>query len=609
MTRLKLAARPRHLRTLLRDTSRKNVAGHDDEGDVYDLCVVGAGPVGVQSALSAATTFQKRVILVDAPRASGMHMNEATGEDLSLGSPTGLFSKALRDSSKTIRVSSLRGVGLGETSIWNEIVGNCVDLSTQNAQDTRRSLVSAGVSFVRGFGTFQASTKNSRRSDNASENIVEMTAKQDGGQGRHITISARNILIATGSKPFRPSNIPFDGVRLFDSDSINTLSFLPKSIAITGSGIIAIEYAKIFRNLGSDVTLIIRANSPCDALTKIGLDKDVAAALVSDLVQSGIKIQRGAQVKQFLVPEAAGDGTEHIGRLRQPIRLLLEARDGGSLPTGREDEISCDAYLAAVGRLSNSEKLGLDTAGIDVDKYGGIHVDNRLQTTCPNVYAAGDVVGHPFLASTGVAQGNAAVVAMFATKSSKIPRQLKCNPDNPRRCVCGTCQSGASFDPSSLVSNPSAFPTGIWSSPEAAFYGWNVQQAIDGGLDAGESKALYSECLRGRVFSPYGLLKLVFEKPAGRILGVHICGDDACELIHYGMELVKARRTIKDLTASLYSAITYHEMYRIAAQAALDRAGTRKRREAQPTQVWRQRPRVCSQESSTHPLTTSGILP
>lgn len=159
------------------------------------------------------------------------------------------------------------------------------------------------------------------------------------------------------------------------------------------------------------------------------------------------------------------------------------------------------------------------------------------------------------------------------------------------RPICSSSEDGGvqgtvgpTFDPKSLATNPFAFPTGIWSSPEAAYYGYTKQQAIELGIDAGEGVALYSECLRGLVFNPNGLLKLVHDKgDSGRIIGVHICGDDACELIHYGMELVKARRTVGDVTNELYSAVTYHEMYRIAARAAIDVKGARKRRAAAGT--------------------------
>jgi len=543
----------------------------------YDLAVVGAGVVGVQAAILASQApLCKKVVLVDAPAAAGKLM-DAEGQDLSLGAPTGLFSKALRDTSKRIKVSTLRGMGLREDSVWNEIIGSCVDLASSNAQDMQRQLEMAGVNYVQGFASFPDS-------GGTHSLIVAHGGEGGGGNGGSVesmeTISANKILIATGSKPFRPGGIPFDGKRIFDSDTINSLGYLPKSIAITGSGIIAVEFAKIFRNLGADVTMIIRDQVPRNALMKIGLDKDVSATLVADLVRSGIKIERGAQVKSFDVPKIE----------TAPLRINLEAKGGGPLPRGHNTEIKCDAYLAAVGRKPNTENLNLASAGIQVDDYGGIMVDSKLQASTTksgadkNVYAAGDVLGRPFLASTGVAQAIAAVASMFqnetAASNGTVTTTPECHPDDVSCVTDGIAASGASFDPASLASNPFAFPTGVWSSPEAAYYGLSSQQASEMGINAGEAMALYSECLRGRVFSPNGLLKLVFEKPAGRILGVHICGEDACELIHYGMELVKGRRTVMELTSSLYSAVTFHEMYRIAAQAALDEAGARKRRAA-----------------------------
>lgn len=535
----------------------------------FDLAVIGAGPVGVSAALLAARApHNKKVILIDAPRASGALMNEETGEDLSIGGPTGLFSKALRDTGKRISVSSLKGMGLRDDSVWNEIVTSCVELASFNARDTIRQLEYAGVTYVQGNAAF-ADSGGSSLFVTSSENSIT-------------TLNADKILVATGSTPFRPGGIPFDGKRVFDSDSINTLSYLPKSVAITGSGIIAIEFAKIFKNLGSDVTLIIRDKIPRNALMKIGLDKDIAATLVADLARSGIKVERGAQVKKFHVPRKNDNA---------PIQLELEAKGGGERPTGATTTLKCDIYLAAVGRKPNTASLNLLAAGIQADSYGGIETDMNLKSTASggNVYAAGDVLGRPFLASTGMAQGVAAIQSMFAEEL--VPKQDDDNDDAEKPAEEGStddgvcevgelCMAGENFDPKSLASNPFAFPVGVWSSPEASYYGLSTQQCEEMGIEAGEGVALYAECLRGLVFSPNGLLKLVFDKSNGRIMGVHICGDDACELIHYGMELIKSKRTINDVLSNLYSAVTFHEMYKIAALAAVDEAGARKRRAA-----------------------------
>jgi len=547
-------------------TSSSSSSNDDESLFEYDLAVVGGGVVGVQAALVAASGFySKRVCLIDAPREAGVLM-AGDGEDLSIGAPTGLFSKALRDTSKRIKVSTLRGMGLREDSIWNEIINSCVDLASSNAQDIRRQMEENGVDYIEGLASFPDHDSDDHGGDTHSLRVVKRNV--DGTDEQVRIVTSDKILVATGSTPFRQSGIPFDGKRIFDSDSINQLDFLPKSIAITGSGIIAVEFAKIFRNLGVDVTMIIRDKSPRNALMKIGLDKDVAATLVADMVRSGIKIERNAQVGAFIMDDK---------NPRAPITISIEAKGGGPRPAGAPEEIRVNCYLAAVGRKPNTSKLNLEAAGIDVDEYGGIVVDSRLCTNAKgdNVFAAGDVLGRPFLASTGTAQGIASINSMFSRSE-----QPMCDADDPTCVESGASQAGASFDPASLAANPFAVPSGIWSTPEAAYFGLSLQQAQEVGIDAGEGIALYSECLRGRVFSPNGLLKIVFEKPAGRILGVHICGDDACELIHYGMELVNGRRTVQDLTTRLFAAVTFHEMYRLAAEDGIDPALGRKRRAA-----------------------------
>ena len=208
------------------------ISPNDIPDSPYDLCVIGAGPVGVSAALQAAR-LSKSVVLVDAPRASGALMNEATGEDLSIGGPTGLFSKALRDAGKKISVSSLKGMGLRDESVWNEVVTTCVELASYNARDTVRQLEYAGVTYCQGLAQF---------TDSGGTDSLFVTSEDNSVS----TVNAKNILIATGSTPFRPGGIPFDGRRVFDSDSINTLGYLPKSVAITGSGIIAIGALRRF---------------------------------------------------------------------------------------------------------------------------------------------------------------------------------------------------------------------------------------------------------------------------------------------------------------------------------------------------------------------------
>jgi NAD(P) transhydrogenase len=280
--------------------------------------------------VAAQAPYCKNVVLIDSPTASGRLM--AGSQDLSIGAPTGLFSKALRDTSKRINVATLRGMGLREDSVWNEIISNCVELAASNANDIVRQLEAAGVEYKQGFCSFADDDYKGSRGSSAPSTRPHSLFITNGDKIQ--TVMATKVLVATGSKPFRPSGIPFDGVRIFDSDSINSMGFLPRSIAITGSGIIAVEFAKIFRNLGAHVTLIIRDNVPRNALMKIGLDKDVAATLVADLVRSGIKIERGKQVQRFEVPDQP----------RAPIKIFLEPVSGAT--NSDIVELKCDAYIA-----------------------------------------------------------------------------------------------------------------------------------------------------------------------------------------------------------------------------------------------------------------------
>jgi len=591
-----------------RKATTTNIDDSDEATNCFDLVVIGAGPVGVKAAILAATQYlnatseQSSVGLIDsAPPCSSAGNN--------LGNPTGLFSKALRDCSKNIQVDSLRGMGLRDDSIWNEIRNSCVDLTKFNSDDTMKQLglYNNRIQYLQGFASFQ---------ENNDEKLLKLNILQKKPSTSSVeketttiqTITTKNVLLATGSKPFRPSNIPFDDFdgerRIFDSDTINTLSYLPTSLAITGSGIIAIEYAKIFNSLGVDVTLIIRDINPRGALMKIGLDVDIAASLVADLIRSGIKIIRGTEAISFDVPTSSSSGSTSSLNRRKPITLKLKAsassrRQRNSSSQQSEDEnssnptkeLKCDAYLAAVGRTPNTAKLNLQAANIQVDDYGGLIVDDTLCTTAKgrNVYGAGDVLGRPFLASTGVAQAVAALQAMFDPSCSTNDDKRTSTAaykENDESCVetsvLTKLGSGTMYyNPKSLESNPFAFPIGIWSSPEVAYYGLSKNQATTkfGIPKVGEGVALYSQCLRGLVFHPNGVLKLVYDKTTQIIIGVHICGDDACELIHYGMELVKSQRTIQSVANEfMFSAVTYHEMYRIAALAAMDEIGSRQRR-------------------------------
>ncbi|KAJ8605392.1 hypothetical protein CTAYLR_002414 [Chrysophaeum taylorii] len=466
--------------------------------ETYDVIVLGGGPVGARAAQRAGE-LGKRALVADGSSTS----------ETSFGGPTGLFSKALRDTAKRVSVEAYRSLGMDDESIFTQIRNECRRLATTNAEAMRRECVSTGVEIVGGPAELV---------DRGVDKTVRVRVGDTEYKGRN--------------------DVPFDGVRIFDSDSINGISFLPRSIAISGSGIVAVEYAKIFRKLGSSVTMVIRGDSPKQALQKAGIDSDIVSVLVSDLSRSGVTFERSSVCAGFECPPRTSS------RKRQPLKIRVERNDGG-----HHQILKVDAFLAAIGRRPNAPK-GIERVGVKADTYGNVVVDGDLRAA-GNVFAAGDVLGRPFLASTGVAQGLQAIDVMFDT----------------REASGAASNVGANFDPESLEANPFAFPVGIWSSPEVAWFGYTKLQAEQRGIRVVEGMALYKEVLRGIVFSPDGLLKLIVDAPTGVVVGVHIVGSDACEIIHYGMELVRARRTIADILEATYSAVTFHELYQVAARA------------------------------------------
>jgi len=332
----------------------------------YDLAVIGGGPTGVQAALKAAY-MGKRVLLIDAPKGG----NDAESNPF-LGGPTGLFSKALRDVGKQLNVSLLRNMQIHEETIWMQVQAMCTELALSNALHSVSQLRDFGVSLLTGWAT----VKGSKRISVRVEDI-----------GEALEVSAENILIATGSSAMVPSSLP-RLERVFDSDTINGLSFLPKSIVIQGGGIIALEYAKIFVGLTTSVTVLIRGDAVKGLVSK-GLDPDVARMLIQDLQDSGIGVMTGTTIKEVKAAEGPGGA------------IVISVSQNGEercLPP-------VDALLVALGRKPNTKGFGLEEAGVRLDeRSAAVAVDSRLQTSVPFIYAAGDVLGAPLLASTGVEQ-------------------------------------------------------------------------------------------------------------------------------------------------------------------------------------------------------------
>ena len=490
------------------------VVSADNLNKLYDLVVIGGGPAGVAGAIKAAQ-MGRRAILIDKPKFdAGVLPN---GLDLFFGGPTGLFSKALRDSAKNTNVAAMRAQHMDSDVIWKQITNSIVGLAMRNAEGQCRTLERYGIDYLQGSAqllgedddaNIAASKKFEDDVDNQEDGIrsvkVGKTSVVDNYVGfvedAEVVVSGTKVLVCTGSKSTRLPGIPFDqSHRVFDSDTINLLGYLPRSVTISGLGIIGIEFANIFNALGvEDVRILVRGDVETST-KKLGMDLDVANELMRLLKESGVKVMEGTSVAEFTYVPPPGADEEYI---------QMKLNDGSTLET--------DLFFAATGRypVGKNEETGLASAGVDVADRGMIEIDkSTLITSSKNVYAAGDVIGAPALASTSMEQAQRAVSAMFC-ESGEEDAALDANHDDP-------------------------LSIGVWTIPEMGYYGLTKEQAEKDGYTVVEGSVGFDQCLRGRVFAPDGLLKLVVDAKEGTVLGVHIIGKEAAEIVHYGMALVK----------------------------------------------------------------------
>lgn len=324
------------------------------------------------------------------------------------------------------------------------------------------------------------------------------------------TLSGKNILIATGSTPAHASGIPFDGERVHDSDTILRIDHIPPSLCIVGAGVIGCEYATIFAAMGTRVTLL---NAHADILPF--LDREIACAFVEEMGRIGIELCNNTKI------ESASMEKTFAGEI-----VRAHCAGGATIET--------DMFLYAAGRNGNTTDLGLDRAGLQVTKHGTLEVDTSYRTAVPHIYAAGDVIGPPALGSTSMEQGRMAVVHMFGLHDiERVATHI---------------------------------PNGIYTIPEMAMIGLTEEKAHEQGVDFVVGRARYQDTPRGLIIGArFGFLKIVCDRHTQQILGVHIIGNSATELIHYGMELVENGEPLKRILGTVFNFPTLHELYKYAA--------------------------------------------
>ncbi|MGH7726868.1 MAG: FAD-dependent oxidoreductase [Candidatus Eiseniibacteriota bacterium] len=457
--------------------------------DNYDLIAIGAGPAG-ESATELAAFFGHRSAVIEKNRPGGTVTT--TG-----GVPT-----------KTLREAALYFSGLCEKDVYGlriettpEVATDVIRDRTQNVcatlQDlTEHNIAKRNVAYVQGTARFE------------SDGSLLVTGVE--GERR---MRAKAVLIATGSRPLRPQNIPFDLPGVCDTDTVLELGRVPKDILIVGGGPVGVEFATICHALGARVTLLDRGKR---LLTM--MDGEVSGHMEKLFKSWGVTVLVDATVESVA---RRGEG--------------LEAR----LSTG--ETLAPDTVLFAAGRVANTEHLGLDAAGVGLDSRGRILVDINFRTTAKGVYAAGDVLG-PTLASVAMEQGRVAVCHAFGIPFEGV------------------------VDPSPV--------SAVYGMPEVSGAGLTEEQCREQGLQYEVGRADLALTPRGAIAGRGGLLKLIFLKDSRKLVGVHCIGDIASEIVGIGQMLLRCGGTVNTIANMSMNTPTYSYAYKYAAFDGLRKVAT-----------------------------------
>jgi len=457
--------------------------------DHYDLIVIGAGPAGEKGAAQAAY-FGKRVALIErAPHPGGAGINTGTVP------------------SKTLRETALYFSGLGQHGLYGVDFQVKSNLTVKDfmyrEQEVVRSLrqvvteniVRHKIQLFRGHASFE------------DPHTIRVTREEAADR----LLTGDVVLVATGSVPTRHKDIPFTDTRVHDSDEILEMVNLPRTMAVVGAGVIGCEYTTIFAALGIKTSLI----DGRDRLLGF-LDAEVAEQLKTQMGLLGVDLRLKESVARY-IPEADG--------------VRLELKSGASLLV--------DQVLVAAGRVANVRTLGIDRAGLTVNERGLITVNASYQTSVPHIYAAGDVIGFPALASTSMEQARVAMVQAFDLPKYKT----RVAP---------------------------IFPLAVYTIPEISMAGETEETCKQKNIEYCIGRAFYRTNARGQISGDLGgEIKLVFRYPDKLLLGVHIIGVAAAELVHIGLIALQTECTIDMFVNTVFNYPSLSDVYKYAAYDGL----------------------------------------
>jgi NAD(P) transhydrogenase len=450
----------------------------------FDLAVIGSGPGGQKAAIMAAKLGRKVCVVDSSVMVGGVCVNTGT-----------IPSKTLREAVMYLTGMAQREMYGASYRVKEEIT--IADLLTRlqyvvgrETEIIRAQLQRNHVELIPGMASF----------------IDPHTLSVDiEGSHVHRTLTAENVVIATGTTPARPNEVKFDGSRVLDSDQILSLEKVPDSMIVVGAGVIGVEYASMFAALGTRVTLVEKRAQMLDFC-----DPEIVESLKFQLRDYSMSFRFGEEVASV---ESNSRGT---------ITTLASGK-----------RIAAEVVMYSAGRQGNTERLNLDLAGLEADKRGRLVVDENYATSVPHIYAVGDVIGFPALASTSMDQGRLAASHAF---------------DEPANELQGLQ------------------PIGIYTIPEISFCGRSEAELTGESIPFEVGISRYRELARGQILGDsYGMLKLIVHTETREILGVHVFGTSATELVHIGQAVMGCGGKVDYLVDTVLNYPTLSEAYKVAA--------------------------------------------
>jgi NAD(P) transhydrogenase len=458
----------------------------------YDVIVIGCGPAGERAAIQAARA-DKRVAVVERERVVG-------GTCVNWGT---IPSKTLRQSALFVyglTRNKLEGI---QTQISNEITVSSFMHREQAVVQRELELIDKSLARYE----IEVLEGRGRLEDPHTVAIL-------GHDGcARMRLRGEVIVIATGTRPNRPENVPFDETCIFDSDTILRMPRLPRSMIVLGGGVIGLEYASIFAALGLEVTLVDRRDHILPHV-----DREIVGRLTEELKRLGVVI-------------VLGDRRHTMERVDKEPPLVRCSLEGGGV-------LEAESLLYCAGRIGNTDDLGLEELGITPAKRGLLEVNESFQTAIPHIYAVGDIVGYPALASTSMEQGRQAIRHAFSIPGPQARTE--------------------------------ELPFAIYTIPEVSYIGETEERVKERGIEYVVGRGLYRLNPRGQISGRTGgVLKLIFERESEKLVGVHIVGANASELIHIGQAFLSSGGTAAQIAETLYNYPTFSDLYRHAAYKAL----------------------------------------